>query len=86
MGDEKTRPPGFRRGKHPFNFPVLRWVNIFEIEGDQLYLRFGRSTGDEVKGIEVQKQNRKDVKFTKLIHVLMTYDKKLGLQSRSNGF
>ena len=53
----------------------------FEIEGDKLILRFGRSRGDEVKGVEVQIQSRKDVKFTKVINVLIAYNKKLGLQA-----
>ena len=44
-------------------------------------MRFGRSRGDEVKWVEVQIQSRKDVKYTKVINVLINYDKKLGLQA-----
>ena len=44
-------------------------------------MRFGRSRGDEVKGVEVQILSRKDVKFTKVINGLIAYNKKLGLQA-----
>ena len=69
-GDETARPPGFRRKNTLSN---LRYYDGygFEIEGDKLILRFGRSRGDEVKGVEVQIQSRKDVKFTKVINVLI---------------
>ena len=49
-GDETARPPGFRRKNTLSN---LRYYDGygFEIKGDQLYLHFGRSRGDEVKGV-----------------------------------
>ena len=42
---------------------------------------FGRSRSDEEKEVEVQIQSRKDVEFTKVVNVLISYDKKLGLQA-----
>ena len=55
--DEKAIPPGFRR-KHPLKFTVQRWI-CFENKGDQLYLRFGKSRGDEVERIEVEIQKKR---------------------------
>ena len=79
-GDETARAPGFLGENTLSN---LRYYNGygFEIKGDKQILRFGRSRGDEVKGVEVQIQSRKGVKFTKVINGLIAYDKKLGLQA-----
>ena len=79
-GDETARAPGFLGENTLSN---LRYYDgyAFEIKGDKPILRFGRRRCDEVKGVEGQIQSRKDVKFTKVINVLIAYDKKLGLQA-----
>ena len=68
MRNKKQQDRQVFAGKKP---SILRYYDGygFEIESDKLILRFGRSRGDEVNGIEVQIQSRKDVKFTKVIHV-----------------
>jgi IS605 OrfB family transposase len=79
-GDEKARPPGFRKRK---SYSNLRYYDGygFEVLGNKLKLRFGRSRLDGVKEVEVEMQGREDVQYTKVRNVVITYDKKLGLQA-----
>ena len=79
-GDEKARPPGFRRKSTLSNRRYYDGYGI-KFEEDKLILGFGRSRSDEEKEVEVQIQSRKDVEFTKVVNVLISYDKKLGLQA-----
>ena len=54
-GDETARPTEFRRKNTLSNMGYYNGYG-FEIKGDNLILCFGRSRGDEVKGVEVQIQ------------------------------
>lgn len=79
-GDEKARPPGFRRKN---TYSNLRYYDGFgfKIIGKKLKLRFGRSRLDGVNEVEVELQGRDDVQYTKVRNVVITYDKNHGLQA-----
>ena len=79
-GNEKARPPGFRKRN---SYSNLRYYDGFgfEVIGTKIKLRFGRSRLDGVKEVEVEMQGRDDVQYTKVRNVVITYDKKFGLQA-----
>ena len=79
-GDTKARQPGFRRKTTCSN---LRYYNGygFKLEGNKLTLSFGLHKTRGVKNVEVEIQYRSDIEYTRVINVLITYDKKHGLQA-----
>ena len=78
--DEKARPPGFRKKNSYANLRYYAGFG-FEVDGNQLKLSFGRSRRAGIKAVEVELQGRADVQYTQVRNVVITYDKKLGLQA-----
>ena len=78
--DTKARQPGFRRKT---TYSNLRYYNGygFKLDGNKLTLSFGLHKTRGVKNVEVEIQYRSDIEYTRVINVLITYDKKHGLQA-----
>ena len=79
-GDKTARPPGFRKKAYLSN---LRYYDGYgyKMNADKLKLSLGRGRLDEVKEVAVELRYRTDLQFTKVVHVLMTYAVKNGLQA-----
>lgn len=79
-GDEKARPPSFRRKTAYSNLRYYEGYG-FKVEGYKLILKFGLSRLDGSREVVVNFQHREDVEYNRVINVLITYDKKNGLQA-----
>lgn len=79
-GDTNARPPGFRRKTTYSNLRYYEGYG-FKLEGNKLTLSFGLHKTNGVKNVAVEVQHRSDIKYTRVINVLITYDKKHGLQA-----
>ncbi|MCX6054810.1 MAG: transposase [Chloroflexi bacterium] len=78
--DTKARQPGFRRKTTYSNLRYYKGYG-FKLKGNKLALNFGLHKTSSVKNVEVEIQHRSDIEFTRVINVLITYDKKHGLQA-----
>jgi IS605 OrfB family transposase len=79
--DETARPPGFRRKAR---YSALRYYEGYGFsltDEGRLKLSLGRSRADGVRYVEVGLHGRKDVEYTRIVNVLITYDTKHGLQA-----
>jgi len=79
--DETARPPGFRRKARYSNLRYYDGYGFSLTEEGRLQLSLGRSRADGVKDVEVDLLGRKDVEYTRIVNVLITYDTKHGLQA-----
>jgi transposase len=80
--DEHTRPPGFRRKGRLSNLRYYDGYGFSLTEEGRLQLSLGRRRLDGVRSVEVELQiYRTDVKFSRIVNVLITYDTKHGLQA-----
>jgi transposase len=80
--DESARPPGFRRKARYSNLRDYDGYGFRLTEAGQLQLSLGRRRADGVRSVEVDLLlARKDVQFTRIVNVLITYDAKHGLQA-----
>jgi IS605 OrfB family transposase len=80
--DERARPPGFRRKGRLSNLRYYDGYGFSLTEEGRLQLSLGRRRLDGVRSVEVDLQiYRTDVKFNRIVNVLITYDAKHGLQA-----
>ena len=80
-GRTQHQMPGFRRKTE---YSPLRYYEGFgfTLEGDRLRLSLGTGRQDGVKSVAVALRMRQDVAYQRIINVLITYDKELGLCAR----
>ena len=77
-GRTQHQMPGFRRKTE---YSPLRYYEGFgfTLEGDHLNLSLGTGRQDGIKSVAVALQMRQDMAYQRIINVLITYDKDLGL-------
>ena len=80
--DSRARPPGFRRKDR---LSPLRYYNGYgywlSADGHTLTLGLGDSRSDGIRRVSLHLQYRKDVHFSEIRNILLTYDNHHGLQA-----
>ena len=79
-GYVRASMPGYRRKN---SYSGLRYFDGygFKIEGDRLTISLGTRRMDGVQHVTVRFQHRPDVVYRKVVSVILTYDKKNGIEA-----